>query len=217
LVDSNENSLKTGTTTVGIVCKDGIVLAADRRATAGYMIVNKKTVKVEKITDNIALTMAGNVSDAQLLIKLIRAEVKLKDLRTNRQSLVKEVAAMLSSMVFNNIRVPSMMPGITHFVLGGVDSTGNYLFDIFPDGSITLCDDFISSGSGSVYAYGVLDNEYKTDMTVAEGSKLALRAVNAALQRDIASGNGVNLVTITAKDGVKETVSKELIVDIRNG
>lgn len=216
--DNNNNdreSLKTGTTTVGIVCKDGVVLAADKRATAGYMIVNKTTVKVEKIADNMALTMAGTVSDAQLLIKLIKAEIQLKDLRTSRGSLVKEVANLLGSMVYNVIRAPSMIPGITHFILGGVDKTGNYVYDIFPDGSVTMCEDFISSGSGSVYAYGVLDSEYRPDMTMDEGIKLALKAVNAALQRDIASGNGVNVVTITAKDGVKEAVSKTLTVDIR--
>ncbi|MBN2880734.1 proteasome subunit beta [Candidatus Woesearchaeota archaeon] len=212
--EKDSKTLKTGTTTVGIVCKDGVVLAADRRATAGYMIVNKKTVKVEKITDNIALTMAGTVSDAQLLIKLIKAEIQLKDLRTGRKSLVKEVANYLSNMVYNVIRTPSMIQGVTHFVLGGVDDTGNYLFDIFPDGSVTLCDDFISSGSGSYYAYGVLDSEYKENMSVDEGVKLALRAVNAALQRDIASGNGVNVMVITA-DGAKEVISKSLTVDIR--
>jgi len=210
-----KKSLKTGTTTVGLVCKDGVVLAADRRATAGYQIVNSKTVKIEKIADNMALTMAGTVSDAQLLIKLIKAEIKIKDLRTNRKSLVKETANMLGTMVYNNIRTPSMIPGIAHFILGGADKTGNYLYDIFPDGSVTLCDDFISSGSGSVYAYGVLDSRYTADLSVDDGVNLALEAVNAALQRDIASGNGVIAVVITA-DGVKEVVSKSVTVDIRN-
>lgn len=210
-----KKSLKTGTTTVGIVCKDGVVLAADRRATAGYQIVNSKTVKIEKIADNMALTMAGTVSDAQLLIKLIKAETRIKDLKTNRKSLVKETANLLGSMVYNNIRTPSMIPGVAHFILGGSDITGNYLYDIFPDGSVTLCDDFISSGSGSVYAYGVLDSRYSPDLSLDDGVNLALEAVNAALQRDIASGNGVIAVTIT-KDGVKEVVSKTVTVDIRN-
>ncbi len=201
--------LKTGTTTIGLVCKDGIVLAADMRATAGSLIVNKRTDKIISIADTMAVTMAGTVSDAQLMARLIKAEIALKKFRSGFEPNVKESANMLAGLVYGNIRRMSMIPGISHFLLGGKDSTGFYLYDIFPDGSLTLIDDYVSSGSGSVFAYGVLENTYDPNLTVDEGVNLAVRAINAALQRDTYSGNGINVMTITKK-GAKRVIEKVL-------
>src|SRR3989344_598432 len=122
-MDTSEVTQK-GTTTVALVCKDGVVMAADRRATAGNMIVNKKTEKVQLINDSMAITMAGTVSDAQLLTKLIKAETKLKKIRTGRMPNVREVANMLGNMVYGNIRKFSIIPGISHFIMGGMDEEG---------------------------------------------------------------------------------------------
>ena len=204
---------KTGTTTVALVCKDGVVLCADRRVTSGYLVAYKKYNKIVQITDDIAVTVAGTVSDVQLLTKLLRAELKLKDLRTKRRVMVSEAVNLLSSMVYNNIRKMSMIPGISHFILGGRDDTGVHAYDIGADGSITNIDDYTSSGSGSVMAYGVLETLYKEGMTVEEGIKLGAKAINAAVQRDIASGNGITIMSIT-KDGVKEVLSKTVDIKI---
>tara|TARA_Y100000031_G_C8196915_1_gene374161 strand:+ start:364 stop:996 length:633 start_codon:yes stop_codon:yes gene_type:complete len=208
-----EERLKTGTTTVGIVCKDGIVLAADMRATAGNMIVNSRTDKVIPIADNIAVTMAGTVSDAQLVTKLIKAELNLIKIRNSREPTLKESANLLAGMVYQNIRKMSMIPGIAHFIIGGKDETGHSVYDIFPDGSIQEVDDFISSGSGSVFAYGVLETHYKSEMTVDQGVKVAVKAINTALKRDSASGNGVNVFTITS-EGMKKLTPKVLSVEL---
>lgn len=206
---TDEKFVKTGTTTVGLVCKDGIVLGADKRATAGYLIANKKTKKINNINDYIAVTMAGNASDAQFMIKLTQAELLLKKLRSNSKPSVKEAANLMARMVYSNIRRMSMFPGISHFVMGGYDDSGFYLYDLFPDGTIDEIDDFISSGSGSVMAYGVLETLYKKDMSVDEGVKLAVKSISAAIQRDIASGNGIEVVAIT-KDGIKKVFDKEI-------
>ncbi len=204
---------KTGTTTIALVCRDGIVLCADKRVTSGYLIAYKKCEKIVQITENIAVTVAGTVSDVQLLVKLLKAELKLKDLRTNRGNAVKEAANLLSAMVYNNIRKFSLIPGISHFIIGGKDEDGIHLYDVAADGSITFIDDYVSSGSGSVMAYGVLETSYKKDLTVDEGIKLGAKAINAAVQRDIASGNGIDIVTIT-KEGVKKVFSKVLDIKI---
>ena len=119
-----ENTLETGTTTVGIVCKDGIVLAADKRATAGYLIANKKTEKIQKVTDNIALTMAGTVSDAQLLIKVAESEFRLKRIRAGREVTVKEAANLIARLDYSNIRKFSVISGISHFVVGAKATKG---------------------------------------------------------------------------------------------
>jgi proteasome beta subunit len=204
---------KTGTTTVALVCKDGAVLCADKRVTSGYLVAYKKYEKIVQITENIAVTVAGTVSDVQLLTKLLKAELKLKDLRTNRTVIVKEAVNLLSSMVYNNIRKYSLIPGISHFILGGKDTEGVSVYDIGADGSITEIDDYTSSGSGSVMAYGVLETLYKKDMTMEEAVKLGAKAINAAVQRDIASGNGIDIVTVT-KHGVKKVLSKTVEIKI---
>lgn len=207
---NNDEKLKTGTTTVGVICKDGLVMAADRRATAGNYIVDKSVTKVVKINDDIVLTMAGVVSDAQLLIKLIRAELQLRLLKTNRKPTMKETANLLASMVYNNVRATG---GITHFLIGGKDTAGYHMYDIFMDGSMTEIKDFVSSGSGSVITWGVLESDYDKDINVEEGVKLVTKSINAALKRDSASGNGVTIYTVTEK-GVTKEVDKLIGTDL---
>jgi len=205
----DKDLMKTGTTTVALLCKDGIVLAADKRATAGYLIANKKFDKIISITENIAVTVAGTVSDVQLLAKYIKAELKLKQIRTERENTVKEAANLLAMLVYNNIRKLSLIPGISHFLVGGKDDSGFHIYDLSPDGSIAEIDDYITSGSGSVMVFGVLETLYKKDISIEEGIKLAGKSINAAIQRDIASGNGIDIVTIT-KDGIKKVLSMEI-------
>jgi proteasome beta subunit len=205
--------MKTGTTTIGLVCKDGLVLAADKRATAGFFIAAKKIEKIIKITDDIAVTVAGTVSDIQLLAKLIKAELKLKEIRTGKINTVKEAANLLAGIVYSNIRKFSWIPGISHFIIGGKDMSGFHVYDLSPDGSITDVDDFVSSGSGSPMVYGVLESQYKKDITVKDGVKLAVKGINAAMQRDAASGEGIDVVTITEK-GFEKVLSKEIKIDL---
>jgi len=199
-----KEELKTGTTTIGIICKDGIVLAADKRVTAGTLIANKRFTKLVEITNEIATTVAGSVSEVQLLLKLLKAEVRLKKIQSNIEVSVKSTANLLAGMVYSNIR---QIGGISHFVLGGTDQSGLYIYDIFPDGSISEVDDYITSGSGSPYVYGILETEYTQNITVEQGIALAKKSIKAAMQRDCASGNGIDVLVIT-KDGItsKETV-----------
>lgn len=208
-----ESRLNTGTTTIGILCKDGVVLAADKRATAGHMIVDKRAEKVHVLSDDFAVTIAGNVSDAQFIIKLIKAELKLKEVRTYKKPSAKEAANLLGGILFSHIRRMSMLPGIAHFLLAGKDMQGVHLYDLFPDGSVTKITDFISSGSGSVFAYGVLETQYKKDLTIDEGVALAVKAVNTALQRDSASGNGIDVIVVNEKE-IKRVMHKELVCNL---
>ena len=205
-----EDLVKKGTTTIGIVCKDGIVMAADRRASAaGRIVLDRNIEKVFPITDNIAITTAGLVSDIQLITKIIKAELNLKKMRTGKEPVVKEVASLLGVIVYNNIRKFSTIPGIVGFILGGTDNEGFHLYNIGVDGSVMSYDDYTADGSGMVFAFGVLDTLYKKDMSVADGVKLAIRAVNAAIQRDTASGDGIDVYTIT-KAGAKKVFAHKI-------
>jgi proteasome beta subunit len=204
-----DSMIKTGTTTLGIVCKDGVVIAADRRATAGHFISNKTTEKVFPVADNIVITIAGLVSDAQLLSKVIKAELRLKKIRSKRNSTVKESANLLAGMSYENIRRPSMVPGIVGFLVAGYDGDGQHLFEIGVDGSVFEHDDFCSDGSGSVFVYGVLESSYKKDITVAEGVELAKKSLKTSISRDSASGDGFDILVIDA-NGVRKAHSQTL-------
>ncbi|MBS3159219.1 proteasome subunit beta [Candidatus Woesearchaeota archaeon] len=201
--------LKTGTTTVGIACKDGIILAADKKVTAGNMIMATNFEKVVIINENLAITTAGLVSDIQLLTKIIRAQIKLDELRRSRPIKVKESANLLANLVYNNVRKMSIVQGITGFIVGGRDNTGFYLYSLGIDGSITKYEDFCTDGSGMMFALGVLEDNYNSEMNINAGVDLVIRAVTAAMKRDTASGAGIDVVTIT-KDGVKKVVNKVL-------
>lgn len=197
-----------GTTTVGVVCKDGVVLAADRRASAGYFVADKKAEKIQRISDYMAITTAGLVSDTQLFTRIIKAQLKLLKIRKGKEPTVEEAANLLASLAYVNIRRPSMVPGIVGFLLGGMDKAGFGLYEIGVDGSTSKAEDYRTDGSGSSVAIGVLETLYKKDMTMQEGVELAVKALNAAMQRDIATGNGIDVFTIT-KDGVKTVISRQ--------
>ncbi len=194
-----DKKLHTGTTTVGVVCKDGVVLAADKRASAGYFVASKDMNKIQNITGDMAVTMAGLVSDAQLIVKLIAAELRLRRMRIGEESTTKESANLLSGILYQNIRKMSMVPGIVSFLLAGHDARGNHLYELGVDGSLTHIKNFCSTGSGSMLAYGVLESSYTEGLTVKEGMDLALKAVNTAINRDLATGDGIDIFVVNSK------------------
>lgn len=202
--------IKTGTTTIGIKCTDGIILLADKRSSAGHLVANKEQQKISKIADNLAVTQAGLVSDAQLLTKLIKAELRLISIRQGGEHLrVKEAANLLATFLYHNIRKMSMVPGVVGFLMGGTDNEGFKLFDLGMDGSVTEHRDFAVTGSGSELALGVLESMYDENMNIQKGIELGIKAINSSLKRDLASGNGIDVYTIT-KDGVKKEMTKHV-------
>lgn len=192
---NRESELLKGTTTIGLVCKDGIVLATERRATAGNFIANKMTQKLFKIDQNIGVTVAGLVGDAQVLARYLRAEVSLYRLRRSAP-LSAEGAATLLANILNGNR---MFPYYAWMILGGVDTKGGHVFSVDPAGG-SIEDKFVSVGSGSTFAYGVLEEGYSREMSVSEGVDLALRGLTVAMKRDSASGDGYIVHTITSKE-----------------
>jgi len=127
---------------------------------------------------------------------------------------VKEAANLLAGLIYGNIRKYSLIPGITQFLLAGYDGEGYHLYDLFVDGSVMECQDYVASGSGSIVAYGVLEAMYKKDVTVKEGVDLCVKCLNVAIQRDIGSGNGIVAYTIT-KDGMKKVFDRDIDTTIK--
>ncbi len=201
--------IKTGTTTVALVCKDGIVLAADMRATAGSRIAQRDCLKITKITKNIAVTHAGVASDIQLVEKLVTAELKLMELRNHRSASVSEAAHYVSGVLYNVLRNP-YAPSIVHFLMAGYDSTGPHIYDLSPDGVVQEVVDFDVSGSGGDFAVGIIDAKYQKGVSVKDAMVIAVEAVQNAIKRDSGSGDGVHVVVID-KDGVHEPIQRKLI------
>lgn len=203
--------LKTGTTIVGIVCKDGVVMASDRQSTAGNIVMNKNSEKTKKINDYILVAGTGMVSDIHRIAKVLPAELKLKDLRSKTRPSVKQSANLLANILYSGIRQPSMVPMMAGFLLGGFNEDGtSELYSIEPAGSVVKVEDYDANfGSGMPYVLGLLERQYKKGMTVEDGVKLAVECIKSSTQRDIGSGFGIDVFTIT-KQGIKKVVSQEI-------
>ena len=197
---------KTGPTTLGLVNRDGVVLASEHRATMGNFIAHKETQKVYKIDDNLGLTTAGLVGDAQVLARYVKAEVELYKLRRQAPMSVKAAATLMS----NILRRGGGSQGFYYvgLIVGGHDSEGGHVYSLDAAGG-SIPDNYISVGSGSPYAYGVLEDHYKKDVSLSDSIDLAIRALNAAMKRDSASGDGMAIITIT-KDGYVEVSDEEI-------
>lgn len=183
-----------GTTTVGVVSKDGIVFASDRRATMGTLIAHKKVEKIIQLDEHIAMTVAGAVSDAQALARWVQAEAKLYKLRKGDEISVEGMATLIGN-IMHSMRY---YPLFVQLIVGGYDKTGGRIFSVDLLGSI-IEDKVVSTGSGSPVAYGVLEDGFKEGMNLDEAANLATRALKAALERDAMTGNGIDIVKITKK------------------
>lgn len=189
----SEKDLKKGTTTLGLVCKDGIVMATEMRATMGNLIGHKTTQKLFKISDNMALTVAGLVGDAQMLARWLSAEVKLYELKTGT-SMSLLASSTLMANIMNGRRY---MPFWVQLLLGGIDSEGGHIYSLDAAGG-SIPDKFQTTGSGSPFVYGVLEDRFTENLSVKQGKVLGVRALTAAMKRDSASGDGISMCVINS-------------------
>ena len=204
-----EKDLKKGTTTLGLVCNEGIVMATEMRATMGNLIGHKTTQKLFKISDNMGLTVAGLVGDAQMLARWLSAEVKLYELKHGTQMSLRAASTLMAN-IMNGRRY---MPFWVQLLLGGTDSEGSHIYSLDAAGG-SIPDKFQTTGSGSPFVYGVLEDRFKENMSVNEGKKLGVRALTAAMKRDSASGDGISMCVIDSTGFQK--VTPEEIQKIEN-
>lgn len=193
-----------GTTTVGLVCKDGVVLVTDTRATMGYLVASKLARKVYKITNAIGVTTAGGVADTQHLVNTLRVEASYYQMREGTQMSVRSSARLAA----NVLTAYALYPYIAVLLIGGTDASGPKLFFVDIDGSITE-ETMVATGSGSPVAYGVLETEFKEGTNIEEALPIAIKAIKTAMKRDIATGNEVMAATITKK-GYRELSPEEI-------
>ncbi|HEY7573415.1 MAG TPA: proteasome subunit beta [Nitrososphaeraceae archaeon] len=181
------------TTIVGLRTKYGVILGSDRRASKGFFIGSKITQKITQIDDTLAVAVAGQLSDAEHIIKVAKAERKLIELRRGFPLTVKESARLIANLAYSGLK--NYQPYFVELIVAGVDSEGGQVFVADMSGAITG-EEFAASGSGSPVAYGVLENLYHNEMTNDQAKQVAEKAVSAAMERDPGSGNGIDVLVI---------------------
>jgi proteasome beta subunit len=191
-----------GATTVGVVCKDCVILASEKRVSYGYLVVSKGGKKVFKITDCIGAACAGLVSDMQILVREMEAYANLFGLDVGRTISVRSTAKLMSNVLFNR----RLAPLITQTIVGGIDEEGASLYVLDILGSV-IPDKYAVVGSGTEIAMGVLEEGYKEGLAMEEAKDLVIRSMKSAISRDIMSGDGIDFLLIT-KDGINEESMK---------
>jgi proteasome beta subunit len=176
---------------VGLVCRDGVILASDKRATMGFYIASKDVLKIAKVNDRIAMTIAGGVGDAQTLVRWMKAEIKLYELKNGRQMGIEAAATLLANILSGN----KYFPFFVQLLIGGVDEKPR-IFSVDMMGGITE-ETYTATGSGSPIAMGLIEEIYKPQGELSENIGVAVKAVNTAMKRDAASGEGVSVMVIT--------------------
>ncbi|MGB9703200.1 MAG: archaeal proteasome endopeptidase complex subunit beta [Candidatus Micrarchaeia archaeon] len=201
----NMEKIKKGTTTIGLVCQDGVILGADKRATMDTFIASKEVKKIYKISDNLGVTIAGGVGDALELIRLLRYHSEIYRFNTNLSMSPKVASTLLANILQSN----KYFPFLVQMLIGGINERGEpELYNIDPLGGYTK-ENFTATGSGSLTAIGILEEAYKANRTTDENLKIGIKALNIAMRRDAATGDGIDIVKIT-KEGYFEYSKEEI-------
>jgi proteasome beta subunit len=192
-----------GTTTIGVVCKDGVIFASDTRVTMGFYVAHKHGKKVYQIDNHLAMTIAGSVADAQRAVDIVSVNARLYKINIGRPLPVSSAARLLSNLLFSARYVPLQ----AQVLIGGIDDTGAHVFSIDPFGSLTE-EKCVSTGSGSPIAYGILEEKYREGAAAEEMLPVIVKAVIAAMKRDAASGDSFNVAVVDEK-GYRDLTDKE--------
>ncbi|MEM3731275.1 MAG: archaeal proteasome endopeptidase complex subunit beta [Candidatus Bathyarchaeia archaeon] len=192
-----------GTTTIGVVCKDGVILASDTRVTMGFYVAHKHGKKIYKIDDHLAMTIAGSVADAQRTVDILTANAQLYKINMGRPLPVNSAARLVANLLFSSRYAPLL----AQVLVGGVDDTGPHVFSLDPFGSLTE-EKCVATGSGSPIAYGVLEDKYKEGVSIEEFLPIIVKAIRSAMKRDAASGDSFNIAIID-ENGYRELTEEE--------
>jgi len=188
---------KTGTTTLAIACPDGVVMATEKRATMGHLIGHKNTQKLFQVDSHLALTTAGLVGDAQMIARHLHAQAQLYRFKRDTRLPVRGAASLLG----NILNASRFQPYWVQLIVGGFDDQGGAIYSVDAAGG-AIPEKWTVTGSGSSFVYGVLEDRIGAELNVKEAIDLAIRGLNAAMRRDSASGNGMDIAVIDA-DGFR--------------
>jgi len=202
-LDKIPKDILKGTTTIGTVCSDGVVFATDTRATMGYFVAHKRAKKVYQIDDHLAMTIAGAVADAQMVVEVLKANAQMYRYERGKPMPVSAAARLVGNVLFS----ARLAPLILQALVGGIDDSGGHIYALDPLGSVTE-EKCVSTGSGSPIAYGVLESQFKEGMTVKDTVPIVIKAVDSAMKRDAGSGDSFDVAVVTSK-GYRELTEEE--------
>jgi proteasome beta subunit len=190
-----------GATVVGISYNGGVILAAEKRVSFGNFVVNKNIKKTFRVTDHVGAACAGMVADMQVLVRQVEALAKIRKLETRRSVPPNSVAKLMSVIMFER----RYFPLLTQVIVGGINSKPE-IYTLDPLGSV-LPDDYAAVGTGAEMALGVIDAEFKLNMTEEKAKELAIRAIKSAIQRDSSSGDGIDVLIVSKTGNREETIA----------
>jgi len=203
LYDNVEDLTFKGTTTIGVAARDGVILASDTRVTMGSMVAHKRGKKVYRIDDRLAMTISGNVADAQRTVEILKANARIYRLENKRPMPVKTAGRFVANLFFS----ARLTPYIAQILVGGVDDSGPHIYALDPFGSLTE-EKCVATGSGSPIAYGVLEDKYKEDLPISEALLIVVNSVASAMKRNVATGDSFDVAVIDEK-GYRELTEEE--------
>ena len=180
-----------GATAVGISFDNGVVLASEKRVSYGNFVVNKNTKKTFHVTDHVGAACAGMIADMQILVRQVEALAKIRKLETRRNVAPNSVAKMMSVIMFER----RFFPLLTQVIVGGIDKKPE-IYTLDPLGSV-LPDDYAAVGTGAEMALGVMDSEYRGNISEQDARELAIKAIKSSIQRDSGSGDGIDILFVT--------------------
>ncbi|OYT52217.1 MAG: proteasome endopeptidase complex, archaeal, beta subunit [Desulfurococcales archaeon ex4484_204] len=185
-----------GTTTVGLVTRDAVILAADKRASSGFYIAHKNVRKIVKIDDHVVMTISGLVADAQMLASILQYMARNYRVSTGRAIPVRNLASYLSLILNTN----KYYPYVVQLLLGGYDVKPRlFAIEWFGD---YVEEKYAVTGSGSPVAVGVIESNYRENLSIDEATELAVKAVRASMRRDVFTGEAVDVAVVT-REGAK--------------
>jgi proteasome beta subunit len=190
-----------GATAVGISFDNGVVLASEKRVSYGNFVVNKNTKKTFPVTDQVGAACAGMIADMQILVRQVAALAKIRKLETRRNVPPNSIAKMMSVIMFER----RFFPLLTQVIVGGIDNKPQ-IYTLDPLGSV-LPDDYAAVGSGAEMALGVMDGEYRDNMSEKGARELAVKAIKSSIQRDSASGDGIDILSVTQNRQQEESLA----------
>jgi len=190
-----------GATAVGISFDSGVVLASEKRVSYGNFVVNKNTKKTFPVTDKVGAACAGMIADMQILVRQVGALAKIRKLETRRNVPPNSIAKMMSVIMFER----RFFPLLTQVIVGGIDNKPQ-IYTLDPLGSV-LPDEYAAVGSGAEMALGVMDGEFRANMSEQSAKELAVKAIKSSIQRDSASGDGIDVLSMTQDHQEEESLT----------
>jgi proteasome beta subunit len=190
-----------GATAVGISFDNGVVLASEKRVSYGNFVVNKNTKKTFPVTDKVGAACAGMIADMQILVRQVGALAKIRKLETRRNVPPNSIAKMMSVIMFER----RFFPLLTQVIVGGIDNKPQ-IYTLDPLGSV-LPDEYAAVGSGAEMALGVMDGEFRANMSEQSAKELAIKAIKSSIQRDSASGDGIDVLSMTQNHQEEESLT----------